>query len=78
MTLSLKTKQFLESELAEELRAELITMMQDPSYNTRPTYSAAVNDTILFVDKHMNYLSVHLNVDPAQYMSNLKLITRYN
>ncbi len=78
MALSSKTREFLASQKATELREELSRMMLDPCYNTRSSYSAAANEDILFVDKHINYLSLHLNVDPAQYMSNLKLITKYN
>lgn len=78
MALSSKTREFLASQQAAELREELSRMMLDPCYNTRSSYSAAVNEDILFVDRHINYLSIHLNVDPAQYMSNLKLITKYN
>ncbi len=78
MTLSFKTREFLASEQAADIRKELERMMSDPCYNTRPSYSAALNDDILFADKHINYLSIHPNVDPDQYMSNLKLITKYN
>lgn len=78
MPLPLKTIQFLESAIATQLRQELSTMMDDPMYNTRASYSAALNGDIQFDDKHINYLSSHLAVDPDQYMSNLRLITRYN
>jgi hypothetical protein len=78
MALSSKTREFLASPEAATIREELSRMMLNPCYNTRSSYSAAVNKDILFVDKHINYLSSHLNVDPAQYMSNLKLITKYN
>lgn len=78
MAVTLKTQQFLDSERATEIRQELAEMMTDPKFNTRPSYSAVLNGDIEFDDKHMNYISSHLGVDPAQYMSNLKLITKYN
>lgn len=78
MTVTIKTQQFLASTEATEIREELQKMMEDPCYNTRATYSAVLNGNIEFVDKHMNYISSHLGVDPSQYLSNLKLITKYN
>lgn len=78
MAVATKTKEFLASQQAEEIREELSRMMNDEHYNTPSTYSAAAKGDVLFVDKHMNYLSSHLSVDPAQYLSNLRLKTRYN
>ncbi|MES2876154.1 MAG: hypothetical protein V4678_01660 [Patescibacteria group bacterium] len=78
MVMTIKTQQFLDSELAIQIRAELTQMVEDPNFNTRSSYSAASNGDVLFVDKHINYLSSHLAVNPDQYLSNLKLITRYN
>ncbi|MBC7512787.1 hypothetical protein H7142_03985 [Candidatus Saccharibacteria bacterium] len=78
MAVTIRTQRFLDSQAAETVRLELIEMMEDPVFNTRVSYSAALNGDISFVDKHMNYLSSHLAVDPDQYMSNLKLITKYN
>lgn len=78
MALSVKTQDFLASPQADDIREELTRMMNDASYNTRPTYSAAAKGDVLFVDKHLNYLSLHLSIDPEQYLSNLRLITKYN
>jgi hypothetical protein len=78
MAITLRTQRFLESQQADIIREQLNEMMADPAYNTQPRYSAVLNGDMLFVDKHMNYLSSHLAVDPDQYLSNLKLITRYN
>lgn len=78
MATSVKTKDFLASQQADDIRTELTRMMNDPSYNTRSTYSAAAKGDVLFVDKHLNYLSLHLSIDPEQYLSNLRLITKYN
>lgn len=78
MVATTKTKDFLASQEAADIRKELSRMMNDPNYNTPSTYSVAAKGDILFVDKHMNYLSLHLSVDPAQYLSNLRLKTKYN
>lgn len=78
MALSIRTKEFLDSALASEIRDELTRMMNDAGYNTRSKYSALAKGDILFVDKHMAYLSVHLDVNPEHYLSNLRLMTKYN
>ena len=78
MAFSIKAKQFLDSEQASEIRDRLIRMMNDPGYNTKSTYSASAKGDVLFVDKHINYLSLHLDTNPDQYLSNLRLITKYN
>jgi hypothetical protein len=78
MPLSFKAQAFLSSPEATEIRNELTRMMEDDGYNTQPKYSALAKGDVLFVDKHITYLSLHLEIDPAQYMSNLRLITKYN
>lgn len=78
MAVTIKTQRFLESEAAKDIKSELTRMMEDPKFNTRASYSAILNGDIQFDEKHMNYLSSHLGVDPSQYMSNLRLITKYN
>lgn len=72
----MKTKEFLNSPEAAEIRDELTRMMNDSRYNTRPSYSALAKGEVLFVDKHLNHLSLHRNVNPSHYMSNLRLITK--
>lgn len=76
MAYSIKTKNFLDSPQAAGIRTELTRMMNDSGYNTRPRYSALAKGDVLFVDKHIAYLSVHLDVNPDQYLSNLRLITK--
>ena len=78
MAVSIKTKQFLKSQRASEIRAELTRMMNDAGYNTQPKYSALAKGDVLFVDKHITYLSLHLDINPDHYLSNLRLITKYN
>ena len=78
MALTTKTKNFLASQQAIDIREELTRMTEDPNYNTRPTYSAAAKGDVTFVERHMSYLSLHLSVNPEHYLSNLKLITKYN
>lgn len=71
---------FLESEEAAVIKRILRAMVLDETYNTEPTYSANSglypNNLIPFLDKHMAYLSTHPDLDPQQYISNLRLMTR--
>ena len=70
-------QKFLDSDLAESIRVELRTMVEDPHFNTRSTYSPSIDgDQLEFVEKHINYLSKHLAVNPQHYLSNLRLMTR--
>jgi len=74
---SLSVKKFLASEEATSLRAELEKMVTSPLFNTKSTYSpASLDSDLLFVDKHMTYLSKHPTTNPQQYLSNLRLMTR--
>lgn len=67
--------EFLGSEKAIELENELIAMTKDPMYNTR-VVALLDADAQRFVEKHMRYMSNHLNMDHAQYVQNLKLMTK--
>ena len=71
---------FLESEEGVAIRQKLRYMMGDKSYNTSSSYSANSSqhpdNQISFVEKHMNYLNVHPNLDADMYIANLRLMTR--
>lgn len=66
---------FLISEKAKELREELLEMVSNPLYNTHVATSFNP-DITYFAEKHMKYMSTHLNMDHSQYVKNLKLMTR--
>lgn len=68
---------FLESQEGVSAYQELIKMVDDTNYNTASTFSPSAQDgNLAFIDKHMNYLCAHLNVNTAHYLSNLRLITK--
>lgn len=69
-------QRFLDSDEAVTLREELLKMVDDPCFNTNSTYTTDSSDRLLFVDKHMNYMSKYSNINPRQYLSNLKMKTR--
>ena len=75
-----KRVDFFNSEEGRELRRILITMSQDAAYNTDSGYSANSqlypDNLIPFVDKHMTYINTHPNINPQQYVANLRLMTR--
>jgi hypothetical protein len=72
-----KNQGFIDQEAIEEA---LRTMEQDDAYYTESSYCA--NSTLYpdnrmpFVAKHLAYLKSHGSVNPEQYISNLKLMTR--
>ena len=72
-----RAKDFLTSAEGIEAYANLMAMVSDKGYKTVSTYSPSSEDgNLLFIDKHMNYLSSHAGVNANQYVSNLKLITK--
>lgn len=76
-----KRVSFFESEEGLIVEATLRKMTLDTTFNTDSTYSANSvrypDNRIPFVDKHMNYLNLHPNIDPHQYLANLRLMTRF-
>lgn len=75
-----KRPNFYESEEAEGVKKTLENMQSDAKYNTESSYSADSakhpDHLINFVDKHMAYLQSHPDVNPTQYIANLRLITK--
>lgn len=78
MASTIQKKLFFESEEGVWLRNELTQMVKNTGYNTRSTYTAVSSDELLFIDKHMNYMSNYPNLNHRQYLSNLKLKTKTN
>lgn len=76
-----KRVSFFESEEGVAIEHTLKTMAKDMTYNTTSSYSANTtqypNNLIPFVDKHMNYLNSHPNIDAYHYIANLRLMTRH-
>lgn len=79
MSLLKKRADFLGTAEAEEVKQVLRSMVQSDVYKTTPTYTtntqAYPDNRIPFVDKHIEYLSRHPNLDIDQYLSNLRLST---
>lgn len=75
-----KKGNFFDTEEGAKMKASLRLMQQNTSFSTEASYSAnAANhpdNLISFVDKHMNYLNAHQNVNPDHYLANLRLVTR--
>lgn len=80
MTTLKKRSNFLESEEAEQIREKLRYMAANSAYNTVSMYSSNSADypdnQMPFIDKHMNYLNAHPNLDAQMYIANLQLMTR--
>lgn len=71
---------FLVSQPGIDALNALNDMVASKEYHTESSYSANTalhtDNLISFTDKHMMYLQNHLSIDPEQYISNLKLMTR--
>lgn len=79
---AITTKQadFFASEDGLRARQSLQHMVESSRFVTKSSYSANSaahpDNMISFVDKHMQYLSLHRDLKPEQYIANLKLMTR--
>ena len=75
-----KRVSFYESEEGLQVKSELQAMVTNLLYFTESSYSANIiqhpDNLVNFVEKHMNYLNTHPSIDPSQYISNLRLITK--
>ena len=71
---------FRDSETGALIKKALRHMETDNAYFTKSMYNS--NESLYpdhdmsFVEKHMHYLHTHPNVNPQQYLSNLRLMTR--
>jgi hypothetical protein len=70
---------FLDSEEGKNIRRVLHSMTLDNSYNTVSNYSSNrikyPDNLIPFIDKHINYLNAHPNLEADQYLANIKLMS---
>lgn len=75
-----KKPNFLETQEGVEAKQVLEAMTADPSYNTESSYSANAiahpDNTMSFVDKHMEYMRNHPALSSKHYIANLRLMTR--
>ncbi len=75
-----KRSGFFDSEEGKSVREKLQYMTTDKMFNTISSYtsdSAAYPDNQMpFVDKHMNYLNAHPELDSQMYITNVRLKTR--
>ena len=69
-------KQFLETEAGALAKKELQLMVKSTTYNTHESYDVSVGRTLAFIDRHLNYLLKHPYVNPATYLSNLRVMTK--
>lgn len=80
MPSSKKKVDYLNSDRGTIIADKLRLMVRDSSFNTGSYYTANTEDypghRIPFVDKHLRYLNEHQNINPEQYLANLRLMTR--
>lgn len=75
-----KRVNFYESEEGIAAANLLKDMVTNEVYWTESSFSANTNlypdNEMSFVSKHMAYLQMHPNVDPKQYIANLRLMNK--
>ena len=66
--------------LTDAIMEELQSMLDDPNMITLDGYTPDGENypthRISFVEQHVRYLRAHKNVNPDQYISNLKLMIK--
>jgi len=59
---------------------ELQALLENNAYHTSPGYSINTTDypdhVVPFIEEHINYLKRHPQIDPAHYLSNLRLMLK--
>ena len=72
-----KMKDYMQS---TEIIQELKKLLTDDTYRTVSGYSidseTYPDNEIPFVEQHMSYLKKHPHIDPAHYLSNLRLMLK--
>jgi hypothetical protein len=74
--MTLRQQDFLDSAAGMAAKSDLKVMAESPDYNTQSQFSSRMVDGMPFVDRHMQYLCDHPNLNPQQYISNLRLMTK--
>lgn len=71
---------YVNSEESQAVKGQLQLMAADKTYNTVSSYTPNTDrypdNRISFVEKHMNYLNSHPQLDALKYVANLRLMTR--
>lgn len=64
----------------EEVIQELRLMLRDDAFRTEPGYSIDTevypDHVVPFIEEHTRYLKKHPQVNPAHYLSNLRLMLK--
>jgi hypothetical protein len=80
MTMLKSRKNFLETDEGQEIKLKLQEMGESGLYNTRSSYTSNTelypDNLMSFVDKHINYLVNHPELEPKTYLANVRLVTR--
>lgn len=75
-----KRNYLIGTEEGSRIEDELRRMERSEAFNTEASYSANVvvyaNHQMPFKDKHLTYLNSNPQVDPQQYLANLRLMTK--
>lgn len=75
-TVNPRAKAFSESAQGILIRKELVKMAKSKDYNTVTMYSVVDPNGQSFVEKQMRYMSQFPTINHAQYVANLKVMTK--
>ncbi|MBP7018610.1 hypothetical protein KBB17_03855 [Candidatus Saccharibacteria bacterium] len=80
MSTQRKTNWLKGTEEGKNIKQKLKSMQTNDGYITDSCYSTNgeeyENNLMTFAEKHMHYLNTHPNVNPDQYLSNLRIMTK--
>ena len=75
-----KKQDFFETIEGLEIKDTLEQLCLSDKYCTDSSYSPNTtnysDNLMTFIDKHMSYIRSHPQIDPVQYVANLKLVTK--
>ena len=72
----LTREEFLQTDAGALAKAELQRMASSTDYGTATTYDAMAGRRLSFVNRHLNYLVKHPQVNAKAYLSNLRIMTK--
>lgn len=80
MATTKRRNDFVNTDEGIAVKQQLLAIAENETYNTGSSYSTDADlypdNQIPFVDKHMNYLINHPQLDAQKYLANVKLMSR--
>lgn len=74
-TMNQRKDKYLLTDDGQKAKQQLEDMQANTQYNTQSSYSPK-QDSVTFVEKHLEHLSQHSYLQSHEYIANLKLMTK--